>query len=421
MVAICNIDETPKDLSTVVNPSNNNVFNLRIDQIPGTNTEVLAVYLHELDKFMKTHQLSKSERMIYTALYTSLQYYQEVSNPSSPFFQQLLEYTNKETLALMKKHPELTIKTSLRVKSPVSAYNKIVAKIGEYIEKGRDLNELNTSLRDFIGIRRIVDLKDVLFENPSEETERCYDVALDQLRMQRKSECTFIPVGEKKLAEMKAPHEYNVDPTSEHVYIPSARPPEIEMQFDPYLKDYIAFPKKNLYQTLQYCVFLPFSKKLALEYQVRTQTMHTYAERGGASHDEYKENSKRKNSRSTFRKEKGITRKCFVRANLPIEYVFDSKTKKMRPLTLDESMKSHLGFSFKDRFGISEEEFYKHFTKDEQDSILSHTAYYTYNPTTQTYTVEPLQTVQLPSLATDTDKLHAAAKTKPPIHSAFER
>lgn len=163
--------------------ASDNVFRLKIEDIRGTNTEVLTIYLYELKKFMESHDLNTTELKLYSALYSSLQYYKDVSDPTTPFFQKLLEYTEKETIMLMKKYPNLSIKTSLRVKSPISAYNKIIDKIREYIHNGRDLNSLNTSLRDFIGVRRIIDLKDVLFENQKEATDKCYEFLASQLRL----------------------------------------------------------------------------------------------------------------------------------------------------------------------------------------------------------------------------------------------
>ncbi|MCI8277756.1 MAG: hypothetical protein HFJ46_07640 [Clostridia bacterium] len=166
-----------------MNPAN--VFRLKLEDLRGTNTEVLTIYLYELKNFINTHDLNPAELKLYATLYSSLQYYKEVSDPTTPFFQKLLEYTEKETIMLMKKYPNLSIKTSLRIKSPISAYNKIVDKIQQYIREGRDLSNLNSSLIDFIGVRRIVDLKDVLFENQKETTDMCYSLLATQLRISR--------------------------------------------------------------------------------------------------------------------------------------------------------------------------------------------------------------------------------------------
>lgn len=397
-------NEVSKDIPGT---SNSNIFELKIEDIQGTNTEVLTIYLYELNKFMHTHDLSRSEKILYSALYTSLQYYKDVSDPTTPFFQQTLDYLNKETLALQRKHPDLSIKTSLRIKSPISAYNKIIDKIQEYIQKGRDLNNLNTSLRDFIGVRRIVDIKDVLFESPVESTNKCFDFAASQLCYQDKSNFKLIPVGDEKLAKMKKPHQYNLDPNEEHVYIPPQRPKVLEY-FDKFIKDYISYPKESLYQTLQYCTYLPFSKKYPIEYQVRSQYMHNYAENGGADHRKYKKGFENKDSDKTVENEFDVNDKRFRRANLPIEYIFDSKLKKMRQYSLDESMKSHLGYSFTDRFGITENEFYKNFSKEEQDNILALTHSFTFDETTGKYVVLPIHTAKLPSLIkTSATKLHS--------------
>ena len=57
-----------------------------MENIPGTNTEVLTIYLYELNNFIRTHNLTKSEKMLYSALQSSLEYYKYISDPNSPFF-----------------------------------------------------------------------------------------------------------------------------------------------------------------------------------------------------------------------------------------------------------------------------------------------------------------------------------------------
>lgn len=396
--------------------SNPNIFNLKIEDIHGTNTEVLTIYLYELEKFMNTHDLSKSEQILYSSLHKALQYYKDVSDPTTPFFQNMLQYTEQETAALTRQYPHLDIKTSLRIKSPISAYNKILSKIKEYVQKGRDLNDITSSLRDFIGIRRIIDFKDYIFERPEESTNQCYDFSVKQLNYQSKSDFDFIPVGDKKLAALKAPHPYVYNPKEEKVYIPKTRPKELDEKYDSYLKDYISYPTEYLYQTLQYCTFLPFAKKYAVEYQLRTRQMHNYAENGGANHSKYKNNF----SEPTAESESSALE--FRRANLPIEYVYDSKIKRMRRFTLDESMKSHFGYSFYEKFGLTEEELYANFSKEEQDTILALKSKVYYDPVAKTYTnITPKDIVRVPSIVKiSPEELHKTIEEKDPVHSGFD-
>lgn len=249
---------------------------------------------------------------------------------------------------------------------------------------------------------------------------------------QDKNGHSFIPIGEKKLDNLKAPHDYVLDPDEEKIYIPSVKRieailsassnPRLLEIYNSDIKDYAAFPKRSLYQSIQYCTFLPFSENYALEYQLRTQYMHNYAEHGAASHDNYK------NGFSTDVISASVSKDCFCRANLPTEYAFDSRSKKMKKFTLDESMKSHLGYSFYDRFGISEEEFYRHFTKEEQDRILS--SKYAYfcpielsqiRDLSHSSKIYPLQLSDMPTfIKTSPEKLHSIIYETEPKHSNYD-
>lgn len=60
-----------------------------------------------------------------------------------------------------------------------------------------------------------------------------------------------------------------------------------------FLKDFIVNPKPNGYQSLQFTLIIPLYSALLpgcqFEIQLRTQRMHEVAEKGSASHNEYKE------------------------------------------------------------------------------------------------------------------------------------
>ncbi len=407
--------EKTKTVENVLDENKNpNVFRLKMEDISGTNSEVLTIYLYELNNFIRTHNLNKSEKMLYTSLQSALEYYKYISDTNSPFFTSVLDYTERETIALQKKFPGLDIKTSLRVKSPISAYNKILDKIQEYIVKGRDLKDLNSSLRDFIGIRRIISPKNALLNNPKKSALRTLEFAEMQLINQERVGCNIIPIRKEKIHAIEAFHPYQIDPETQEMYIPKhfEIPENLTDRFRYSVKNYIAYPKESLYQTLQYCTYLPFSKQYALEYQVRDTNMHKIAEEGQAKHTNYKVG---------FDTDKARFQTRFVRANTPIEYEFDQKTQKMIPYSLDKSLRIHKGYSFQDRFGISEEEFYENFTKEDQDRILSLKYSFMFDEKKQSYDVLPVQTVELASLIrTSPDALHETLNNNDPKHSDFD-
>lgn len=68
----------------------------------------------------------------------------------------------------------------------------------------------------------------------------------------------------------------------EEIYIPEC--PYIPEEYFPFIKDYIFEPKSNGYQGLHIIVKDPKTKR-EFEIQIRTDSMHTYAEIGNASHD----------------------------------------------------------------------------------------------------------------------------------------
>ena len=134
--------------------SKDNIFNLKLTDISGENSqEILDKYISNLENFLNTTELDSSSKSIYSAYLNGLKYYQYVSNPNGNFFHKTLDLVNAQYNELAKKFPGL--QSEGRIKSVLSADEKIKDKICEYIQEGRDLSHLNYSLRDFVAFRFI--------------------------------------------------------------------------------------------------------------------------------------------------------------------------------------------------------------------------------------------------------------------------
>ena len=337
---------------------------LDLRSLIGRRQVVVPRYVKQIEKKLN-NATNEQERQILTAYLTAFKYYEEISNMDGPFVKQSMVYFNREAKYLKEKFPFATIEPQGRIKSPLSADTKIRKKIKEYIEKGRDLNNITDSLRDFIGFRYIISLPRILDADPKKATEVCYQILEAQMDFQKENGFEFIPVGDKKQAGIKGNKTYLANPKEKGVFIPDQRPVGIDEKYDPYLKDYIMHPTKSLYQSAQYCMIPPWAKDMknghpaAIETQVRTDKMHEFAETDNiASHKNYKKRAQE-----------------FHRLSIPFEFTYmpdeyGNITDRIGQIPYDYSIQKFHGTSFYDHFGIDYADFLQ-FDQETQDQIYA--------------------------------------------------
>ncbi len=357
-------------------------------------------------------------REVYSAVYSALNYYKDISYlPSAEFgtgdtflsncirtFNEDLAYLSDKYNSKDPTEPPV-IQIVARIKSPLSFVNKVREKVTEYIDQNRDFNYFTESLRDLIGVRILVDPpKEIVALGKEAELEFIYKVTYDLMerhgvtRQNQKNETdfTFIPVNTRhepfKAQKIKerpeksgyAPH-VNLDDGS--IYIPTKRIPEIDQEcVDSVIKDYTMYPKFGGYQSLHACVVPAYSTEVeapelpkyiippkndyrVFEYQIRSIEQNEYAERGPASHDvEYKPIGDYHRLAVPF----------YIAQDLPeylsedtseIESIFHKN--KLRLRNFGESLKKFYGFSFETYFGIPFKKFRDTFGSDDRNAILA--------------------------------------------------
>lgn len=274
--------------------STKDIFNLKLTDISGDYPkQILDIYISKLENFISSAKLDRASYDIYTAYLEGLKYYQFLSNPNTNFFKELLSLVNTQYNILKKKYPNLQAEG--RIKSLLSADEKIKDKICEYIKDDRDLKKLNFSLRDFIAFRFILP-KRKFFSSERLDVQKCYKLLKDHITIAEKQGFKPIPIRKERLEKIKEPHTYDIDAKEIGLYIPRFKSPFFLKRFSSFVRDYIRYPKKTLYQSLHYCLNTPIIKtddfSGAIEIQFRTNQMHEHSEHGAFSHDEiYKQSN----------------------------------------------------------------------------------------------------------------------------------
>ena len=258
----------------------------------GRRQVVVPQYVKQIENLLEMISDPTYKKEV-NAYLTVLKNYEEISNMNGDYIKQMLDYLTREYNYLKEKFPNIIIEAEGRIKSPISADNKIRGKINEYRGKNRDIENLPNSLRDFFGYSYVI----IAPGQPKDQVEITYQVLAAQMEFQKANGFEFIPVGEEKQAKIKENSKketkfikgvkklednkifkgffklketpmfknfFKTKAEKKGVYIPTSRPDVIE-KYDPYFKDYMMYPKDTLYQSAQYCV-IPFAmKKFALE------------------------------------------------------------------------------------------------------------------------------------------------------------
>ena len=349
-----------------------------------------------LKEYLKNPEIDNASRAIYSAIYNALAYYQSVSELSisgetenKTFLENTINQINEDYQYLAEKYNKNgyeVVKVKARVKSPVSALDKILEKVEEYVTEGRDLRKLNESLRDFIGVRFIIDAPpEIKAQGKQAESDFCYQVFNDLMthhgiirqvenQYRQENDFNFIPVNTEhdpnKLQKIKdrAKKGFLFNPKEENLFVPKTRPRILEI-YDEFFKDYRMFPKPKLYQRIHICAH-PFYSKLvpktilpkhiippksnepAIEYQFCTAEEEYWAEYGKAAHTNYKDRN-------------------FHRSGVPLLIELDKTINKVRLHRFDECMKKFYGYEFKNMFNIDYQDFLRIFDTQQRDRILA--------------------------------------------------
>lgn len=365
--------------------------NLNLRYYIGDRSDTIKTVQRKIKQYLKTAEVDYTHKSIYSAIYNALVYYQAVSDlpisgetAKKTFLENTVAQINEDYKYLSNKYGNEAITMRARIKSPVNAMDKILTKIEEYVKDGRDLRRLNESLRDFIGIRVIVNCPpEIKAQGKQAESDFCYQVFNDLveyhgIRRQlsgkppKEKDYDFIPVNTDddptKLERIKnraINKQFKLDPEKENIFIPKNRPKFIE-DYDGFVKDYRLYPKPHLYQRMHICAHPHYSNSIhkrplpnyitppltfnpAIEYQVCTEEEDRWAD---ASHLEYKD-------------------RPFHRLGIPLLVELDKSRNKFRLLRFDECIKDFYGYSFKDMFNIDYQDFLNLFNTGQRDDILA--------------------------------------------------
>lgn len=405
--------------------------------------DVLKRVKLDIEKYLSNPAISQQQREIYSAIYNGIEYYIAISHLHPSDFatdDSFLDYAigsfNNDLQYLSKNYqaespfdsPVITM--TARIKSPISFFDKMRAKVTDYINEGRDFRYFNESLRDLIGARVVVTPPaEIKAKGPQAECEYLYKVFYDFATYHGVgnkdsetldwNEFRFMPVNtrynpnkQEKIRRRPSKNGFSDSIKTDSgllIYIPYRRIPEIEdPQISNILKDYIRYPKYSGYQSLHICVTPYYSDYIEhpqlpsyiippedydyrVEYQFRTDTQNEFAEHGKASHS-----SVYKPDRAKFHR---LAVPFYIEVDGPYDLADNSyhnpvlrksipPSKRLKLRNFAESIYRFYGYTFQEMFGLSFKDFRDTFTTDERDSILDGTKVVRFNSETQSYYLE---------------------------------
>ncbi len=166
--------------------------------------------------------------------------------------------------AIDEEYPDIFFQFTGRRKSTLSFESKIQKLLKEC--KSLDL------LRDILAFRILI-----LTNDPQKSTKQCYDVANLVIKFFTKRGFTICDADPIK-------DTTSFDNSKHNIYVPESS--GIDLNFTKSVKDYVATPKENGYQSIHLVFRTPTGD--CFELQIRSISMHEHAEHGYAEHKKYK-------------------------------------------------------------------------------------------------------------------------------------
>ncbi len=423
---------------------------LNLRHYSGKPTDVLKQVQNEIVDYLQSGMATQKQREVYSAIYNAINLYKEITylpgadyNTDNTYLSYTIKYFNEDFNHLAKQyntpdHPN-TVTAQARIKSPIKFIEKIMQKVDEYEEEGRDYRYFNESLRDIIGVKFVINPPaDIKSKGPHAESDFFYDIFYDLMKYRGINnpddekpgfgQYRFLDVNTRydphKLERLKArPNKKGFDrdvieKITPKFYVPDSRPSYMEREsIDSKVKDYHMWPKELGYQGVHTCVIPDFAYSLehldlptciippatrdyAIEYQFRTNDEDYHAEHGIASHEKkYKPGEKASYHRLlvpfyiAFDEPSDETEDTYKSSsqNTPSKDVHEyyKRTENILKLrNFGESFKKFYGHSFEDYFGVPFKRFRDSFTSREKNMILAGTTRVKYDSKTNRYICE---------------------------------
>lgn len=305
----------------------------------------ISAYLNYLNKVSNSENCSGKNKDLLLVYIKRLNEYKKISDVSSDEFTEFIHYISEEYNFLKQKFPYLNIEFEGRIKSPLSTDSKIKKDLADSVKLGENLDSI--TLKDILAYRYVVSFPDNFQSTEIDNIRACYDVLKAQIEFNLSKNHTMLEAKHPPKADSYTISKLAME---NKIYVPNQ---SLAGEYSKYVKDYIVNPKPNLYQALhiRYAISgIPF------ETQIKTKQMHEYAEHGGASHSNYK------------------PQKNFNIYRVPQEFKFNTANSQIDILSMDDSIKKYYGYSFKDIYGISYNEFLEKYSFAEQFKLLKSSA-----------------------------------------------
>ncbi len=168
---------------------------------------------------------------------------------------------------LKDNYPNLIGEIPARIKDWIGGWSKEA--------KFKNLLKIN----DIYGSRIIIRANN--HETPEQLVNTLYYVVKDILELAISEGLSILPADPKKDTKSFNPKEHP------YIILPDKKSISILKEYDSYIKDYIAAPKEDGYQSIHAILVHPTYGKMEMQY--RTKLMDDYAETGPASHKKYKD------------------------------------------------------------------------------------------------------------------------------------